>query len=155
MRGTWVSIRGHEIRSAKLASGEPVVVAAGEEVVVQGLSDDQYFGDWRGGRAAGGAGAGGKGVVTMGISLQAVGEVVKEVRGWVGWGLRRVAAGCGWLQVVARGLSLCCVQVATELPMIDHEPHTTDTTINTINAATDPVNATAIRGTPSWLTTAT
>ena len=39
MRGMWVSIRGHEIRSAKLEGGEPIAVAAGDEVVVQGLTD--------------------------------------------------------------------------------------------------------------------
>lgn len=39
MRGTWISIRGHEIRSARLEGGIPVAVAAGDEVVVQGLSE--------------------------------------------------------------------------------------------------------------------
>jgi hypothetical protein len=78
MHGTWVSIRGHEVRSARLAAGEPVVVAAGEDVVVEGLSEEEYFGDWRGGRLPGG------GPVTIGISYQAVGEAVQLVR----------AAGC-------------------------------------------------------------
>lgn len=73
MRGTWVSLRGHEIRSARLAGSAPVDVAAGEEVTVVGLSEAQYFGDWRGGR-------GPDGRVTIGISHEAVGEAVKEVR---------------------------------------------------------------------------
>ncbi|GBF99836.1 pyruvate kinase [Raphidocelis subcapitata] len=72
MRGTWVSIRGHEVRSARLRSGEPVAVAAGEEVVVVGLGDEEYFGSWRGGRPEGG------GPVTIGISYERVGEAVKE-----------------------------------------------------------------------------
>ena len=75
MHGTWVSIRGHEVRSARLASGEPVVVAAGEEVVVEGLSEEDYFGDWRGGRAPGG------GPVTIGISHEIVGAAVQPVGG--------------------------------------------------------------------------
>jgi hypothetical protein len=75
MRGTWVSIRGHEIRSARLRSGEPVAVVAGEEVVVVGLSDEEYFGSWRGGRPEEG------GPVTIGISYERVGEAVKEVGG--------------------------------------------------------------------------
>ncbi|KAI8465728.1 MAG: pyruvate kinase [Monoraphidium minutum] len=71
MRGTWISIRGHEIRSARLEGGEPVPVAEGEDVVVQGLSDDEYFGAWRGGRPEGG------GPVTMGVGYHNVGEAVK------------------------------------------------------------------------------
>jgi hypothetical protein len=63
-----VSIRGHEVRSARLANGQPVDVEAGETLEFEGVGEDYIR--WTGGRL-------GPGFVKIGLSLRNVGLAAK------------------------------------------------------------------------------
>lgn len=58
-----VSIRGHETRSARLANGQPVPVAAGETIEFEAVGEDYI--KWTGGRLA-------DEYVKIGLSLKAL-----------------------------------------------------------------------------------
>lgn len=59
-----MSIRGHEVRSARLAHGQPVDVEADDTVEFEGVGEDYIR--WTGGRL-------GPGFVKIGLSLRNVG----------------------------------------------------------------------------------
>lgn len=63
-----VSIRGHEIRSARLPNGLPVPVAAGDPVLFEGVGEEYI--SWTGGRLEGGG-------VRIGLSLVNLGAACK------------------------------------------------------------------------------
>ncbi|WIA15846.1 hypothetical protein OEZ85_012601 [Tetradesmus obliquus] len=66
--GIMVSIRGHEVRSARLALGQAVAVAPGETIEFEGVGEDYIR--WTGGRL-------GPGFVKVGLSLRNVGLAAK------------------------------------------------------------------------------
>jgi hypothetical protein len=101
-----VSIRGHEVRSARLAHGQPVDVEPGETIEFEGVGEDYIR--WTGGRL-------GSGYVKIGLSLRNVGLAAKpgETAGgllsldWIGFCCSSVA--CYVLNCV--GTHQCCYLV--------------------------------------------
>lgn len=89
-----MSIRGHEIRSARLPNGLPVPVAAGNPVLFEGVGQDYI--SWTGGRLEGGG-------VRIGLSLVNLGAACKPgaAPGW-----RAAAAAVRGPPAAARSASI-------------------------------------------------